>query len=90
LKPSPIYQLNRAIALSKVQGPTAGIDAIKLIYRPPALERYHLFDATLDQLQLEAGDIEKAKDAFTTAREKAVSPRERALLDRKISNLSNS
>lgn len=87
LKPSPIYQLNRAIALSKVQGPNAAIAAIGRIDRPPALDRYHLFDATLGQLHVEAGNIDKARRAFTTAREKATSSRERTLLDRKISNL---
>ena len=87
LKPSPIYQLNRAIALSKVQGPAAGIDAINRIDRPAALDRYHLFDATLGQLHVEAGDFDQARQALTAARGKTSSNRERALLDRKIANL---
>lgn len=87
LKPSPVYQLNRAIVLAKIKGPAAGISEIERIRRTKTLSRYYLLDASLGQLQLEAGNTEKARKSFLDAKEKTSSAKEQHLLDRKISAL---
>ena len=87
LKPSPVYQLNRAIVVAKVRGPGAGIEEVNRIKGERTLERYHLLDATLGQLYLEAGDRLAARGAFLKARDLTASPQERSLLDRKLQSL---
>ena len=87
LKPSPVYQLNRAIVLARVSGPGAGIVEVERLKAARALERYHLLDATLGQLYLDAGDRGAAKRAFLRARDLTFSPKERNLLDRKLRSL---
>src|SRR5207249_3405512 len=47
LKPSPVVELNRAIALAMVDGPTAGIRAIESIQEHPVLARHYLLPAAL-------------------------------------------
>ena len=87
LKPSPIYQLNRTIVLAKIRGPAAGINEIERIRDAKALSRYYLLEATLGQLQLEAGQPQIARELFQDARKKTTSEKERSLLDRKIAAL---
>ena len=61
--PSPIVSMNRAIAVSMVDGPTAGLEALRQLERP--LADYHLFYSTRAHLLERAGrdpqpDLEKA------------------------------
>jgi RNA polymerase sigma factor (sigma-70 family) len=49
---SPIVALNRAVALAEVDGPQAGIEAIRAIPDLPALESYYLLHAVLGELEL--------------------------------------
>lgn len=88
LKPSPVYQLNRAIVLAKVKGPAAGIDIVEQLRKEQTLKNYHLLDATLGQLHVDAGDPASAREAFLRAKTKTSSEKEHALLDRKIESLN--
>lgn len=82
--PSPIYRLNRAIVLAHVEGPSAGIAVLESLLQDPALERYHLAQAALGELQRRAGRFDRARAALQRAREITTSPAERELLDRRI------
>jgi len=88
LKPSPVYQLNRAIVLAKVKGPVAGIHEVECLKDERALKNYHLLDATLGQLHVDAGNKVSAREAFLSAKTKTSSDREHALLDRKLESLN--
>ena len=83
-----MYQLNRAIVLAKVKGPAAGIQEVEQLQQADVLRNYHLLDATLGQLHIDAGNRESARAAFIAAKTKTSSDREQAFLDRKLDSLN--
>lgn len=84
IDPSPIVALNRAIALSRVQGPRAGLAAIREIELHPRLLQYHLLPATLGELFKELGDREKAAAYYRAALELPCTVPERRLLEDRL------
>lgn len=84
IDPSPIIALNRAIALSRVKGPEAGLAAIGEIERHPRLLQYHLLPATLGELFSEMGDKEKAAANYRAALELSCTAPERRLLEDRL------
>ncbi|HVJ82167.1 MAG TPA: DUF6596 domain-containing protein, partial [Planctomycetia bacterium] len=86
--PTPIHRLNRAIALAHVDGPAAGLAAIRAVADAPAA--YHLWEAALGELESRAGNVRAARAHFSRARELAPTHSEQALLDRKIAELPKS
>jgi RNA polymerase sigma-70 factor (ECF subfamily) len=84
LQPSPIYVLNRAIALAHVEGPQAGIAAIAAIRTHPQLKDYHLLEATLGELHRRMGDLPRAVEHFRAAMRQARAPSDRQLLERRL------
>jgi RNA polymerase sigma-70 factor (ECF subfamily) len=64
---SPVVALNRAIALSRVEGPCAAIAALASIEGHPALARYHLRPAVLAELWREADDRDRAEACYREA-----------------------
>jgi RNA polymerase sigma-70 factor (ECF subfamily) len=81
---SPVYLLNRAIVVAQIHGPRAGIDALAEIRDDPALERYHLLDATLGELYRRAGDLVSARQHLHAARRKTPSRFDHELIDRRL------
>ncbi len=84
LHPSPIHELNRAIAVAQIDGPDAGIVAVRQIQGRETLEDYHLFHATLGEFHRRAGRPEEAGRCFRKAMECTVSLSELHLLERKL------
>jgi RNA polymerase sigma-70 factor (ECF subfamily) len=84
LQRSPVYLLNRAIVVARIDGPRAGIRALEEAGRDPALRHYHLFDATLGELYRCAGDLALARQHFEAARRKTTSPFDREIIDRRL------
>lgn len=84
LQRSPIYLLNRAIALAHVAGPQQGIEALEEIRQHPQLVNYHLLDATLGELYRRLGDLSRATEHFKAAWEKTHSSADRQLLKRRL------
>ena len=84
IKPSPVVELNRAIALAMAEGPAVGIAAIERIEQDPALARYYLLPAALGRLWLEAGDSERAARYFEEALGRPCSAPERRFLERQL------
>lgn len=81
---SPVYLLNRAIAVAQIQGPQAGIRALDEVSRDPALRHYHLFDATLGEFYRRAGDLDRARQHLQAARQKTNSQFDQQLIDRRL------
>ena len=85
LDPNPVIALNRAIALSRWQGPEAGIGAIAVIEHNPALARYHLLPTTLGELWAELGNKDRAAEYYKAALECPCTEPERRLLQKRLS-----
>jgi len=84
LKPSPVVELNRAIALAMTEGPESGIAAIERIEASPALSRYYLLPAALGWFWLEAGDAQRAAGYYREALARPCSAPERRFLERQL------
>lgn len=67
INPSAVIRLNAALALSRVEGPQAGIDAILPLMAEPPLQGYHRAWAVLGELALEAGRSSDAAAWFGRA-----------------------
>ena len=87
LTPSPVVELNRAVAVAMADGPEAGL---VLIDRIDGLEEYrHLHSARADLLRrLERED--EAAAAYSRALELAPQPAERAFLERRLAEVRSS
>lgn len=81
--PSPLNQLNRAIAIAEWQGAEAGIAELARVAPPPWLLDFYLWDATWSELYRRAGDPERALVHLLRAIEAAPTIAERALLERR-------
>jgi len=84
MKPSPVYELNRAIVVAHLEGPAAGIRIIESLADDPSLRHYPLRDACLGELYRRAGDMPRAVEHLIRARDLTTSTCDRELLDRKI------
>jgi len=84
IAPSPIVQLNRAVAVGKVHGAHAGLQELAGLERDKALDDYFLLGAVTAQLHWERGDHERAADALRSALAQPCSEPERRLLERRL------
>ena len=83
LLPSPIVQLNRAVAISMAHGPAAGLAMVDALSAEPALKNYHLLPAVRGDFLAKLGRFEEACDEFTRGATLTQNAREREfLLDR--------
>ena len=80
LSPSPIVELNRAVALGMAFGPEAGLELVDLIAAEPALADYHLLPSVRGDLLARLGRDEEAATEFERAAALAANERERELL----------
>jgi RNA polymerase sigma-70 factor (ECF subfamily) len=80
LTPSPIIELNRAVAVSMAFGPQAGLDIVESLTSDPALKSYHLLPAVRADLLKKVGRLSEAQSEFTRAASLAQNSRERTLL----------
>ncbi|RTD85759.1 RNA polymerase sigma factor [Variovorax atrisoli] len=80
LAPSPIVELNRAVALSMAFGPAAGLEVADALLDEPALKGYHLLPAVRGDLLFKLGRLDEARREFDRAASLTRNTRERALL----------
>ncbi|MBW3550966.1 MAG: RNA polymerase sigma factor [Proteobacteria bacterium] len=78
--PSPVVELNRAVALGMALGPAAGLALLKTLMDDPALAQYHLLPAVHGDFLSKLGRPAEARAAFERAAELTRNGRERALL----------
>jgi RNA polymerase sigma-70 factor, ECF subfamily len=84
LNPSPVVELNRAVAVGLASGPTAGLELLEPLLADPALERYQPLHAAHAELLGRAGDSEGAARAFEQAIALTANAVERAELERRL------
>ena len=80
LMPSPIVELNRAVAVSMASGPQAGLELVDALLTVPALEQYHLLPSVRGDLLLKVGRAGEARAEFERAAAMTRNARERDLL----------
>ncbi len=80
LAPSPVVELNRAVATGMAFGPQAGLDAVDALLDEPALRRYHLLPSVRGDLLLKVGRRAEARAEFERAASLARNRRDHALL----------
>ena len=76
--------MNRAVAVARVHGPQAGLDALDAITDRSSLESYHLFHAIRGTLAAELGRLAEALTHFRQAGNLASLPAERDFIARRI------
>jgi len=80
LTPSPIVELNRAVAVSMARGPEEGLELVDRLTSEPALKNYHLLPSVRGDLLEKLGRREEARAEFERAAAMAQNARERKLL----------
>ncbi|HET9468092.1 MAG TPA: RNA polymerase sigma factor [Vicinamibacterales bacterium] len=80
LTPSPIIELNRAVAVGMALGPEAGLAIVEPLLSEPALQNYHLLPSVHGDLLAKVGRRDEARAAFERAASLTRNARERELL----------
>jgi RNA polymerase sigma factor (sigma-70 family) len=80
LMPSPVVELNRAVALGMLFGPAAGLELVDALTAEPSLKNYHLLPGVRGDLLMKLGRHEEARVEFERAAALARNARERTLL----------
>jgi RNA polymerase sigma-70 factor (ECF subfamily) len=78
--PSPVVELNRAVAVGMAFGPAAGLELVDALSSEPSLERYHLLPSVRGDLLVKLGRFAEARAEFERAAAFARNARERELL----------
>ena len=80
LVPSPVVELNRAVAVSMAFGPAAGLELVDALTSEPSLDGYHLLPSVRGDLLNKLGRAEEARAEFGRAASLTRNARERELL----------
>lgn len=78
--PSPVVELNRAVALAMAFGPQTGLDLVDRLIDEPSLKAYHLLPSVRGDLLVRLGRLDEARTEFERAASLTRNGRERALL----------
>ncbi|MET7277357.1 RNA polymerase sigma factor [Kribbella sp. NPDC005582] len=80
LVPSPVVELNRAVAISMAFGPEQGLAAVDTLTDEPSLKDYHLLPSVRGDLLFKLGRLDEARMEFEKAANLTRNERERTLL----------
>jgi predicted RNA polymerase sigma factor len=80
LLPSPVVELNRAVALAMAFGPAVGLELVDTLTGEPSLKAYHLLPSVRGDLLFKLGRLEEARAEFERAALLTRNARERDLL----------
>jgi RNA polymerase sigma factor (sigma-70 family) len=80
IMPSPVVELNRAVAVSMAVGPEAGLAIVEAIADEPTLKNYHLLPSVRGDLLAKLGRRDEARKEFERAAALTRNTRERELL----------
>ena len=78
--PSPIVELNRAVAVAMADGPAAGLALVDALADEPVLRAYHLLPSVRGDLLAKLGRLDEARTEFERAAGMTRNQRERAML----------
>ncbi len=80
LTPSPVVELNRAVAVSMASGPAAGLELVEGLAADPLLETYHLLPSVRGDFLFKLGRMDEARREFERAASLTGNEREREFL----------
>ena len=80
LAPSPVVELNRAVAVAMAFGPAAGLELVDALTSEPSLKDYHLLPSVRGDLLAKLGRFDEARAEFERAASLTRNARERDLL----------
>jgi len=80
IAPSPVVELNRAVAVAMAFGPAEGLSLVDALASEPALKHYHLLPAVRGDLLVKLGRLDEARAEFERAASLTRNARERKLL----------
>ena len=89
VEPSPIVELNRAVAVAMRDGPLAGLVLVDAILARGELRDYHLIHAARADLARRAGDVAAARESYERALALAKQQPERRFLARRLAELAS-
>jgi RNA polymerase sigma factor (sigma-70 family) len=89
LTPSPIIELNRAVAVAFAEGPQAGLDAVDALTSARVLQDYHLLPSVRGDLLAKLGRPDEARQEFERAAQMTRNEQERTLLLNRARGLSS-
>ncbi len=78
--PSPVVELNRAVAVGMASGPAAGLELLNRLFFEPALRKYHLLPSVRADFLFKLGRVDEARGEFERAASLTDNVRERVLL----------
>jgi predicted RNA polymerase sigma factor len=90
LQPSPVVELNRAVAVAFAVGPAAALDLVNALASDPSLARAHLLPAVRADLLVKLGRASEARTEFERAASLTHNMRERTLLLERAKKLGTS
>ncbi|HEX6491895.1 MAG TPA: RNA polymerase subunit sigma-24, partial [Candidatus Dormibacteraeota bacterium] len=80
IAPSPVVELNRAVAVAMASGPQAGLELVDALLAEPSLREYHLLPSVRGDLLARLGRNDEARAELERAASLTRNARERALL----------
>jgi predicted RNA polymerase sigma factor len=83
LAPSPVVELNRAVAVGMAFGPAAGLELVDALTSEPSLDGYHLLQSVRGDLLEKLGRLDEARTEFERAAALTRNERERDVLLRR-------
>jgi predicted RNA polymerase sigma factor len=90
LTPSPVVELNRAVALAMAFGPATGLELVDALTTEPSLKGYHLLPSVRGDLLAKLGRFAEAQEEFERAASLTRNSRERTLLLERAAGCANS
>lgn len=83
ITPSPVVELNRAVATGRAFGPHAGLDILQPLFDVPAMANYHLLPAVAGDLHCRAGNHDQARQHFLRAAALTANTQERTTMQQR-------
>ncbi len=87
LHPTPVVELNHAVAVSMVDGPARALDLVESLAARGEVTDYHLLHATRGNLLARLGRIDEAREAYQAALAGAKLEPERRLLNERMAEI---
>ena len=87
-EPSPVIELNRAVAVAMRDGPSAGLELVDAILKRGDLDTYHLAHAARADLYRRLGRTKEARISYERALSLTQQEPERRFLGRRLSELN--
>lgn len=84
LTPSPVVELNRAVAVSMASGPAAGLEILDALVSEPSLKAYHLLPSVRGDFLFKLGRFAEAQEEFERAASLTRNTREREFLFERV------